>query len=412
MGKNKVIVIGGGASGMVAAIFAARNGGKVTILEKKDRVGRKVLATGNGRCNLSNRKVSLDKYHSTSKRLKICENILKQFSLQDTIEFFEKLGLVVVELEDGKLYPRSLQANSVVNVLRHELNKLKIDIVYDSDVKNIEIEHNIRVITQDKKYYCNTLIMATGGKSYPDLGSNGSGFKLASKLGHDITMVFPSLVQLKTDYPYLKHLKGTKIDGTIEIVDESNHSLRKEFGEILFTDYGISGPPVLQVSRHGAMRHYKGLDTYVLIDLMSEYSRDQLGELILRRLTNLAYKSVLDSFTGMINSRLIIPVLKAADIDINKKAGDITKIERNKIVDTLKEMRMKVIGTNQWNQSQVTAGGINLNEINAKTLESKIIKNLFFCGEILDIDGDCGGYNLQWAFSSGAIAGTYAMMKE
>lgn len=405
MGKNKVIVIGGGASGIIAAIVASRKGAKVTILERKDRIGKKILATGNGRCNISNNTVNSNNYYSEGFNPSFYDSVLNQFSVNDTLTFFKELGIEVVEKENGKLYPRSEQANSVVTVLLFELQRLKVDIICNEEVKDIELDKNIKVITNNKKYYCNKLIIATGGKSCPDLGSNGSGFLLAKNLGHSIIKPFPSLVQLKTDYSYLKHLNGTKIVGNISILDENKNILKEDYGEILFTSYGISGPPVLQVSRFGSKRYQSDLDTYVSIDIVSDYSKDEINELLLQRFINMPNKKVEDNFIGFINNKLIIPILKTSKVDINKKSGDVTKEERLRLINSLKSMSMRVIGTHQWNQSQVTAGGINTKEVNPNTLESIMTDNIYFCGEVLDVDGDCGGYNLQWAWSSGFVAG-------
>ncbi len=408
MGKNKIIVIGGGASGMVAGIIAAKQGSKVTILDRCDRIGKKILATGNGRCNLTNNHIKEEHYFLEPGNKGFVNEILSQFGVEDTLLFFKQLGIEVVEKEEGKLYPRSDQASSVLSVLMTEIERLKVEVVCLQEVKSIEVGQNMRVITQDNKYYCNKIILATGGQSTPDLGSNGSGYSLSRVLGHTITPVFPSLVQLKTDYPYLKHLKGTKVQGSIELLDEGAKILQKESGEILYTDYGISGPPILQISRRASARFNGGLHTYVTINLMPEYSKEALNQLLIDRFNTMPYKSLESVLVGLINSKLIMPLFKSAEIDVQKKAADLTKEERKRLIHAIQQSKMKITGINPWNQSQVTAGGVTLSEINPCTLESKLIKNLFFCGELLDVDGICGGYNLQWAWSSGVVAGINA----
>lgn len=412
MGKNKLIIIGGGASGIVAAISAARRGMRVTILERCDRIGKKILATGNGRCNLTNLYTNENNFFLKGKDKGFIQGFLEQFGVEETIVFFNKLGIEFIEKEDGKLYPRSEQANSILSVLMTELEYLKVEVKTNEEVKKIEVDKNIRVYTGDNKYYCNNLIISAGGHSSPNLGSNGSGFKLAEALGHTIVPVFPSLVQLKTDYPYLKHLKGTKIQGKVSLLSEDRKIIQEEFGEILYTDYGVSGPPVLQISRTASYRYHNGIDTYVTIDLIPEMKEDELEQLLINRFNNMSYKTSEQVLVGLINNRLIIPLLKMSEIAISKKVADITKEERKRLIGQLKETKMKINGINPWSQSQVTGGGISLKEINNKTLESLIVKGVYFCGEILDIDGICGGFNLQWAWSSGYISGKNAAMEE
>ena len=407
MTRSKIIVIGGGASGIIASIIAARNGAKVTLIERKERIGKKILATGNGQCNISNQSTKTECFHSSCKCDHVLQSTFNKFSVSDTIDFFETLGITIVEKENGKLYPRSLQANSVLNALLLELERLKIDVITNAEVNAIHIDNNIKVSTQKKNYYGNRLIIAAGGKSNKDLGSNGSGFVLAKNLGHTIIEPIPSLVQIETDFSYLKHLQGTKIDGDISILDQKNKVLRKETGEILFANYGLSGPPVLQISRIAAKRLYDQLNTHIEIDLVPEFTKEALDHYLIKRLSLLSYKTAEESLNGFLNNRLIVPLLKENTIDLHKKAGDITKIERNQLVDCMKGLKMQVIGTRQWNQSQVTAGGISLDEID-DNLQSKKIEHVYFCGEVLDVDGDCGGYNLQWAWSSGAVVGLHA----
>lgn len=412
MGKSKIVIIGGGASGMMAAITAARMGAKVTLLEQKNRVGRKILATGNGRCNLTNKIVGVQHYHNIREDQNFVSHILNKYSVIDTIEFFRLLGIELIEKDNGKLYPRSEQANSVVSVLLFELEKLKVDIRYEETVTSIQIEDNIKVLTNINKYYCNRLIIAAGGQSCPSLGSDGSGFELAKTLGHTIKHTFPSLVQLKTDYSFLKHLQGTKVVGTVQLLNDEKEVIREDQGEILFTDYGVSGPPILQISRYASYSHINHLDTYVLIDLVPDYTIEKLDQILMQRFTQMPTKNAEQALIGFINSKLIVPILKTAEIMLTKKAVDITKEERGNLVIALKNVLMKVIGTQDWTSSQVTAGGIKLSEVDINSLASKKAKGVYFCGEILDVDGICGGYNLQWAWSSGAIAGKHAALEE
>lgn len=412
MGKNKLIIIGGGASGITAAITAARCGMKVTILERCDRIGKKILATGNGTCNLTNLNTSEAYYFLNESDKGFVSGVFEEFGVKDTLNFFSELGIEFIEKDDGKMYPRSEQSNSVLSVLMTELEHLNVEVIPGETVNKVEIDKNIRVYTDNNKYYCNSLIIAAGGHSSPNLGSDGSGFKLAEDLGHTIIPIFPSLVQLKTDYPYLKHLKGTRIQGKVNLLNEDKVIIQEEPGEVLFTDYGISGPSVLQISRRASFRYHNGLDTYVTIDLIPEIEANELEHLLIKRFNNMPYKTAEQIMVGLINNRLIIPILRMSEIEISKKAADITKEERKRLINQIKYTLMTVTGINSWSQSQVTGGGISLKEINNKTLESLIAKGVYFCGEILDVDGMCGGFNLQWAWSSGYIAGKNAAAEE
>ena len=406
MAKNKIIIIGGGASGLIAAIIAARNGAKVTILERKDRVGKKILATGNGRCNLTNLKCSSKDFHGSTKLF--IKEILDQFNVKDTLDFFEKLGIYPLELENGKIYPNSLQASSILDVLRMEIERLRINIECNEEVIEIEQKKNFIVHTKINKYYSNKIIIATGGKASPDLGSNGSGYTLAKSLGHNIINPMPSLVQLKSNADFLKQLKGVKLNGLAKIMNNNNEILREEYGEILFTDYGISGPPILQLSRIASNLINKNQKVLLNIDFFRELSNKQMDKMLLDRLTSMPNKTIQDNFIGLINKRLINVIIKLSNIQLNKKSADITKDERARLVTNLKQFNLSITGTNQWNQAQVTAGGISTNEIDPITLESKLIKDIFLAGEIIDVDGDCGGFNLQWAWSTGFITGMNA----
>lgn len=412
MAKSKIIIIGAGASGMLAAIIAARNGAKVTIIEQKDRAGKKILATGNGRCNISNVKVSSQDYYCESEQKKLfIEEILSRFSVEATIRFFNEIGIDIIEKDEGKLFPRSDQATSVVSALLMELDKLGVEVVYQEKVEKIEFNNNFQVFTNNKKYYCNKLIIAGGGCSSPALGSDGSCYKISSQLNHSTTKLFPSLVQLKTEFPYLKHLMGVKCNALISLFSEQGELLKKEFGELLFTEYGISGPPVLQLSRVAGDYLSKNNNIYVCIDLVNDYSYEQLDEFIIKRTNHLARRNMEQFLVGFINSRLIIPILRTANIDIHKNVSELTKEERKEIIKQLKQLTMKVTGTMDFKNSQVTAGGIEISELNQNTLESKLTQNIYFCGEIINVDGACGGYNLQWAWSSGFVAGNAASGK-
>jgi predicted Rossmann fold flavoprotein len=408
MKNNKVIIVGGGAAGMIAAIVAAQNGAKVIILERMNRVGKKILATGNGRCNLTNIYTDIKRFHG--KNPKFIYGALSQFSVQQTIDFFEQLGIACKEEEGGKVYPYSDQASSVLDVLRHEMQNLDIEELCEAEVVKIQFTKKefILSLKDTKTIKCDRVILATGGKASPNLGSNGSGYELAIKLGHNIIEQMPALVQLKLDSQFLKALKGIKFIGEASVIAEKT-VLRKEEGEILFTDYGISGPPILQLSRKANEQIYKGKKTYIRLDMFPRVDQEQLHRMLENRFINNPKKSLEFSFVGLLNKRLIPVVLKEAGItDLQKPCGQLEAIGIKKIVKILKEWEIEIIGSQPWMFAQVTAGGVDIKDINPKTMESKIIPRLYFAGEIMDIDGDCGGFNLQWAWSSGYVAGYHA----
>lgn len=406
--KHDIIVIGGGASGIMAAITAKDLGKDIAILESNDRIGKKILTTGNGRCNITNMCVDFSRYHSENKDF--FKFIIESFGYSKTEDFFNTLGLPLVTLEAGKMYPMSLQASSVLDVMRFALTERDIPIYLNNKVREIEAqEQGFKILTTDGVLYeSNKLILATGGKAAPKTGSDGSGYNLVKTLGHKIITPQPALVQLKLDYKNLKALSGIKFDGFAEILVNGN-TKRKEFGEILFTDYGISGPPILQLSRLASTALSKGANVTLKIDIFHSKPREELETFLENHWGTFNYRSVFDSFIGIINKKLIPVLLKEAAVaDIHKPCFELEWNEKKNIIKLLKEWKFIVYDTNSFNNSQVTAGGIDTIYVNNQTMESKLVKNLFFCGEVLDVDGDCGGFNLQWAWSSGYTAGKNA----
>lgn len=411
MSKKAVIVIGGGASGIMAALAARTEGAEVLLLEKNQRVGKKILVTGNGRCNLTNTDMDISHFHGTNP--KFAFHALSSFDNLRTIEFFERLGIAHKVEEQGKVFPFSNQAASVLDVLRHEMENIGVSINVDAEVKEIRKgQRGFQVILKGgETHSADSVILATGGKAAPNLGTTGSGYLLAQALGHSIVEPFPALVQLKLNYPLLKQIKGIKFDGDVEVL--VNNKIRASAsGEILFTEYGISGPPIFQISRFAAQCLHRGEQVWLKVVIINHLSREQLASYLSKRFNDNPNKSLSFSFVGFINKQLVPVILKQASIaDINKKVADINATEREEITRVLQDWRFEVIGTNTWTAAQTTAGGINVMEINPQTMESNITPGLFFAGEIMDIDGDCGGYNLQWAWSSGYLAGISAVTR-
>ena len=402
--KTEIAVIGGGASGLMAAITAKKSGKEVIILERKDRILKKVLITGNGRCNITNVNANISNYFG--KNISSVENILNRFTPQDTMDFFNELGIVCNEENRGKVYPLSGQASSVVDALRFEAERLGIKIETEFYVRKIEKDgFKFRIYSEDrKKIEAGRVILAAGGQSYPELGSNGSGFELAKELGHSVTKLSPSIVQLKTEKHQVKGLQGIKTDAAVTAYGD-NKKICTYDGELLFTDYGISGNVVFNISF--VMPLYKNVEFE--IDFMEKFDYNELYEILKERKRILSHLTMENYFNGMINKKLGQFLSKVSGIEkLSKPVKDLNDSDIRKLCTVLKKYRVKILETTGFKNAQVTAGGVSLDEVNAETLESKIVKGLYFSGEVLDVYGECGGFNLQWAWASGYIAGENA----
>lgn len=345
MRSKKIIVVGGGAAGMTAAISAGRLGADVTILEKNPRVGKKILATGNGRCNYTNVNVNVSCYNGNNP--KFTYSALSDFTIEETISFFEKLGIEHKVEDLGKVFPMSDQASSILDVLLYELNNIGVNIICDANVKNILKDENRFVVQVEsgKEYTADKVILTPGGKAMPSSGSDGSGYELAKKLGHKITDIFPALVQIMLEGQYFKRIDGVKFVGTAEII-HNNKSIIKDRGDILFTNYGVSGPPVLQISRKAGELLNQRKEAYVKLDILDAMTVDEVRALINKRFGHNPEKSVEFSLVGLINKRLIPVILLEAGIeDIKRPVSYITASETESIVRVLKDWRFKIRGT-------------------------------------------------------------------
>lgn len=401
-----IAVIGGGAAGFLAAITAKKEGAEVIILERKDRVLKKVLATGNGRCNYTNINAGISNYYSENREFS--RNALEKLTVKDTIELFEKLGIVHNIEENGKVYPYSGQAASVVDALRFEAERLKIAVYTNFDTVKIVNKNSIfKIYSVDNNLVtARKVIIAAGGQASPELGSNGSGYKLAEALGHKITKLRPALVQLKTEKEAVKGLQGIKVNAEVSVYHK-NEKLNSCIGELLFTDYGISGSVIFNLSYLTAL--YNNL--IFSADLMPKYSIEDVENELIKRRENLKHLTMENFLNGMLNKKLGQLLAKRSGIEkLSLQVKDLTDKQISKIALLIKKYDIKVIETTGFKNAQVTAGGVYTNEINDKTMESKKVKGIYFAGEILDVFGDCGGYNLQWAWSSGYLAGKNAVL--
>ena len=340
------------------------------------------------------------------KNISSVENILNSFNPQDTMDFFNGLGIICNEENRGKVYPLSGQASSVVDALRFEAERLGVRIETEFYVRKIEKEgFKFKIYSEErKKIEAGRVIIAAGGQSYPELGSNGSGFELAKELGHSVTRLSPSIVQLKTEKHQVKGLQGIKTDAAVTAYGD-NKKICTYDGELLFTDYGISGNVVFNISF--VMPLYKNVEFE--IDFMEKFDYNELYEILKERKKMMSHLTMENYFNGMINKKLGQFLSKVSGIEkLSKPVKDLNDSEIRKLCTVLKKYRIKILDTTGFKNAQVTAGGVSLDEVNSETLESKIVKGLYFSGEVLDVYGECGGFNLQWAWASGYIAGKNA----
>lgn len=417
MEKKIITIIGGGASGLIAAISAAKvlkqknlNNIEIIILERMDRVGKKLLATGNGKCNITNINAEIKYYHSEN--IEFVKQIFNKVNCKDVIKFFEDIGLMCRIEKDGKVYPYSNQASSVLDILRLEIQNLGIKTICNFEVDKVYTQNNDFVIVDKNgtEQFTSKLIVSTGGKAYSNLGSNGSGYKLFKALEHNLIDTFPSLVQIKSDSQFIKALDGIKVFGEASI-NINNKVVKKEKGEILFTDYGLSGIAIMQLSRIVSEYFLKSSknNIAVTLDIMPEYSEQAIISLIQKRVVNQGWKTLEDFLTGIINKRVAQMILKSANISpLSRLAETLTRQEIINIAKFIKGWTFQITGTMPFRNAQVTAGGVDTKYFNSSNLESRLVKNLYATGELLDVDGDCGGYNLQWAWATGIIAGKSA----
>lgn len=404
---HDLIIIGGGASGLMAAINAKDLGIDVAIVEGGDRIGRKILATGNGRCNISNRgiKPPFANYHSENEGF--FTDALSTFANQEAESLFLSLGLPIVERQNKKVYPRSLQASSVVDIFRLALEDRNIPLYTECKVKTIHKKENFILSTSNDEYNlftCKKLLLCCGGKSAVKTGSDGSMHNIVKSLGHKITATMPGIVQLRLDNPYLKSIAGVKFDGYATLI-VNDEEIKTEFGEILFTDYGISGPPIFILSSYASRHLHKNSKVEIVVDMMPTYTKEDVENFIEGHFAILSHRPAIDSLIGVINKKLIPALLKSSGVtDLHVPCYDLDWKVKANIMNNLKKWKFTCIDTNGFTNAQVTIGGVDTKDVNPKTLESKLVNGLYFAGEILDVDGDCGGFNLQWAWTSGYFA--------
>jgi predicted Rossmann fold flavoprotein len=396
-----VIIIGAGASGMIAALTAAETPGRhVTLLERQQRAGRKLLATGNGRCNLTNTGAGLENYHGENRDF--AAPALAAFPPEKTLEFFHGLGLLTVEEPGGRVYPLSDSANSVVDVLRFALTARGVELRAAEPVREIgRKKGGFTVTTDEETLFAHKLIIACGGAAGEKLGGVMDGYALLNQLGHKRTALYPALVQLVTAPDYPRALKGVRADCALRLL-AGGERLAQSAGELQFTETGVSGPAVFDVSR-AASAGGKGL--VLEADFLREYSTEAVFSFLKERAHTLPDLAASDMLTGIVHNRLGKMLVKYAGLEANTPLPRLDDGALRHLAEACKSFRLEVKGTEGFDKAQVTAGGVKTSGFNPETLESWFVPGLFACGEVLDIDGDCGGYNLQWAWASGRLAG-------
>ncbi len=404
-----VVIVGGGAAGLVAAVVAARRigGEHVLILEKQARVGKKLLATGNGTCNLSNIHAAVNTYHGTDPAF--VKEALAGFSPVDAMAFFASIGLRTVVREDGRIYPLCAQASAVLDCLRMELDRLGVRVQCETTVISLKPgKNNVLVKTDKETFTASRVLIAAGGAASSSLGGSAEVYRLLTDLGHEKTPLFPSIVQIRTEKDVVKAVKGIRVDAALSLV-WNDKTVAESEGEILFADYGVSGPAAMQIGRAAAdwERRKKGTMCLVLDVLPSMTFEDVKNDLKERREMD-PTRTLEHLLTGLLQKRLAQTVIKAAGFSLSQTAGSLCDKSIAHLASALKSWSLPVIGTAGMNAAQVTAGGLSTKQFDSKTMASKCVSGIYAAGEVLDIDGECGGFNLQWAWSS-AYAAAAAM---
>ena len=414
---RRVLVIGGGASGLMAAIQAARSGAKVTLLEQNRQVGKKILVTGNGRCNLTNRDQELSHYRGSDSGFAAA--VLQQFGLEETLEFFGGLGILVKD-RNGYLYPYSDQASSVAEVLRMEAERLGVKMALGNRILKLSAAgKGFEASTDGWTYEGDACVLAAGSAAAPATGSDGSGYVLAESLGHRVVKPLPALVQLRCRERFFERLAGLRMEASVKILagdpapaGGKKNAERKELvedrGEVQFTKNGISGIPVFQVSRYAVRALDESRRVEARLNLLPRFEKRELEKYFASRRKDGGYKKGEQFLTGLFPGKMSLCLLERAGISKNKKAEDWTAGELERLLLQIRDFQTEIVSGGSFEQAQVCSGGVDTREICPETMESRLVPGLFFAGEVLDIDGACGGYNLQWAWSSGYTAGRSA----
>ncbi|MGL5515101.1 MAG: NAD(P)/FAD-dependent oxidoreductase [Sporomusa sp.] len=410
-----VLVIGGGAAGLMAAVSAAQHGARVTILEKMKDIGRKLLITGKGRCNITNSCDLSELIKNMPGNGVFLYSAFNAFNNQDLVNFFEQAGLPTKVERGGRVFPISDQARDVIKVFAEQLSKLGVTVKTGQIVRKIFLENGrvTGVRAGNTEYKVDAVIVATGGASYPGTGSTGDGYSLAQAAGHSIIAIKPSLVPLEVAENWINELQGLSLKNVTATVLSGGKKAAEEFGEMLFTHFGLSGPIILSLSKKVSelFESSPGMEVSIEINLKPALSAEILDKRLQRDFAKLSRKQLKNSLGELLPAKIIPVVIDLAFIDQDKFVNQITKEERLRLLTVLQHLTFTITRTRPVDEAIVTAGGVNTKELNSRTMESKLVPGLFFAGEVIDIDGYTGGFNLQAAFSSGYVAGKYAAVE-
>ncbi len=411
---SKVLIIGGGAAGMMAAVFAAKNGNKVEIFEKNEKLGKKLFITGKGRCNITNAAELEDFFPAVTSNPKFLYSAFYSFTNEQVISFFEELGVRTKVERGGRVFPVSDHSSDVIQALKKEMERLEVKINLNAEVKELRIEKRPSgetvtgiLLASGKKISGDAVIVATGGISYPSTGSTGDGYRFARKCGHKVSELSPSLVPMEVKEWYAGELMGLSLRNIEIRITDGKKKLYQEFGEMLFTHYGVTGPVILSASSIVGKK-LKDKELTLHIDLKPALTEEQLDKRVLREFEanhNRQFKNAVDS---LFPSKLRPVIVELSGISEEKKVHEITKEERLRFVRLIKDFTMTLTGLRGYNEAIITKGGVSVKEIDPGTMESKLVKGLYFAGEVLDLDAVTGGYNLQIAWSTGYLAGINA----
>lgn len=400
---------------MMAAITAARRGFKVTLVEKNEKLGKKLFITGKGRCNITNAGDTEDLFNSIVTNRKFMFSSFNGFSNYDTLGFFDELGLQIKIERGNRVFPESDHSSDVIGALNRELKRLSVDVRLNTEVKDIIVNGGkatgvvVKCSGKESTIQADNVIVATGGNSYQSTGSTGDGYRFARKLGHSVTPILPALVPFNVAEDWESDLQGLSLKNVSIVVLDGKQEIYSDFGEMLFTHFGVSGPLILSASSFAAKR-IKEHPLKLIIDLKPALSQEQLDERILRDFDEEKNKAFKNSLDKLLPKKMIPVIVRLSDIDGNKKVNEITKQERQRLVSLIKGLGLTLTGLRGFNEAIITQGGINVREINPTTMESKLVKNLYFAGEVLDVDALTGGFNLQVAWSTGYAAADHLVM--
>ena len=409
---SHVIVVGGGAAGMFAAIAAAKNGHQVTLYEKNEKLGKKIFITGKGRCNITNAADMEELFDAVVTNSKFLYSSFYGYTNQNVIDFFEDAG-VPVRIERGnRVFPISDHSSDVIRALEREMKKVGVKVCLNTEVKSVEAEKgkfNKVVLKDTTTQTADACIVATGGLSYRSTGSTGDGFRFAENVGHKVTQCFPSLVPMETKEPWICELQGLSLRNVEAKILDGKKELYKDFGEMLFTHFGVSGPLIISASSYVGKKFMdkngQKKELTLEIDLKPALTEEQLDQRVLRDFEENHNRQFKNAITKLFPTKLIPVMLELGGIDPEKKVNSIEKEERKQFVHLIKHFRMTLTGLRDYPEAIITKGGVNVKEIDPGTMESKLVKGLYFAGEVLDLDALTGGFNLQIAWSTGYAAG-------